>query len=127
MKSGLADQITVTAGIDRQESGLGDKATTQVRKPARSHSFSCCLCLTCLNNRAGVSSMKESNMIDRHMAYVVTLNQDTREDDAQAIINALVMIKGVLSVEQVKAEPMGMAVSSRVRHEVINKLMELIK
>ena len=28
-------------------------------------------------------------MTDRHAGYVVTLNEDIREDDAEAIINAI--------------------------------------
>ena len=42
-------------------------------------------------------------MTDRHAGYVVTLAEDIREDDAEHIINAISMIKGVLSVEPVIA------------------------
>lgn len=40
-------------------------------------------------------------MTDRHAGYVVTLAADLREDDAQATINAIRMIRGVVSVEPV--------------------------
>lgn len=40
-------------------------------------------------------------MTDRHSGYLVTLSDDIREDDAQHIINALRMVKGVLSVEPI--------------------------
>lgn len=42
-------------------------------------------------------------MTDRHAAYIVTLDHDIREDDAEAILNALRMVKHVLSVEPVVA------------------------
>ncbi len=43
-------------------------------------------------------------MTDRHAAYVVTLSGDVREDDASAIIQAIEMIRGVLSVRPVVAD-----------------------
>jgi len=43
-------------------------------------------------------------MTDRHSGYVVTLSRDIREDDAEQIINAIGMIKGVLSVAPVTAD-----------------------
>ncbi len=43
-------------------------------------------------------------MTDRHSGYVVTLAKDIREDDAEAVITALKMIKGVVSVKPVVAD-----------------------
>lgn len=43
-------------------------------------------------------------MTDRHSAYIVTLNEDVRADDAEQIIAALGMVKGVLSVQPVVAD-----------------------
>lgn len=40
-------------------------------------------------------------MTDRHAGYVVALDVDVREDDAQAILQALFHIKGVIKVEPV--------------------------
>ena len=40
-------------------------------------------------------------MTDRHAGYIVTLAEDLREDDAQATINALRMVRGVIGVEPV--------------------------
>jgi hypothetical protein len=40
-------------------------------------------------------------MTDRHAGYVVTLSEDVREDDAEAIINAIRMIRGVVDVAPV--------------------------
>lgn len=38
-------------------------------------------------------------MTDRYKALTVVLARDVRDDDAQSIINAISMVKGVLSVE----------------------------
>jgi hypothetical protein len=44
-------------------------------------------------------------MTDRHIAYVVTLADDVREDDAEAgILTALRMIRGVADVRPVIAD-----------------------
>ena len=43
-------------------------------------------------------------MTDRHAGYLVTLAQDVREDDAEAILSALRMIRGVLAVQPVTAD-----------------------
>jgi hypothetical protein len=41
---------------------------------------------------------------DRHSGYVVTLADDVRDDDAEAIITALRMVRGVISVQPVVAD-----------------------
>lgn len=43
-------------------------------------------------------------MTDRHVAYTVTLVKPIREDDAQRIIEAIQMVKGVRSVVPVVAD-----------------------
>ena len=40
-------------------------------------------------------------MTDSHSGYLITLDHDIREDDAEAIMTAIRMIKSVLSVEPV--------------------------
>jgi hypothetical protein len=40
-------------------------------------------------------------MTDRHAGYIVVLERDIREDDAEHVINALRMTKGVLIVEPI--------------------------
>jgi hypothetical protein len=40
-------------------------------------------------------------MTDRHAGYIVTLKDDIREDDADFILNAIRMIKGVVGVEPI--------------------------
>jgi hypothetical protein len=51
---------------------------------------------TVLSHQAG-----HDRMTDRHIAYIVVLDQDIREDDAVSTINALAMVKGVAEVKPV--------------------------
>ena len=67
-------------------------------------------------------------MTDRHGGYVVTLVEDIRADDAEAVINALRMLKGVLSVEPIiGGSADGFIQEQRVRAEFREKLFELIR
>lgn len=43
-------------------------------------------------------------MTDRHAGYIVILDRDLREDDAEAVIAALRMVKGVSRVTPVVAD-----------------------
>lgn len=43
-------------------------------------------------------------MTDRHAGYLVTLAADIRKDDAEAVVNAISMVKGVLSVTPVPSD-----------------------
>ena len=54
-------------------------------------------------------------MTDRHSGYVVVLNRDIREDDAEAVINAIRMVKGVLSVEPVEGDVSGKLIAEMRR------------
>ncbi|MGS2645878.1 hypothetical protein [Streptosporangium sp. G12] len=56
-------------------------------------------------------------MTDRHAGYIVTLAEDVREDDAEAILSALRMVKGVISVEPVVASPVDMQIASQRAHQ----------
>jgi len=68
-------------------------------------------------------------MTDRHVGYIVTLDKDIRGDDAEAIINALGMIRGVIAIEPIKLDVVGQAsqrvVISRARSRLISHLMDL--
>jgi hypothetical protein len=44
-------------------------------------------------------------MTERHGAYLVVLDHDIREDDAEATINALRMVRGVVDVRPVNTDP----------------------
>lgn len=43
-------------------------------------------------------------MTARHAAYLVTLAEDVREDDAEEILTALRMVRGVLAVQPVERD-----------------------
>jgi len=66
-------------------------------------------------------------MTDRHMGYIVTLEKDLREDDAENIIKAIIMIKGVLSVEPLVSDTMLHIATERVKNEIRNRLWEILK
>ncbi len=57
-------------------------------------------------------------MTDRHAGYIVVLAENIREDDAaEGILNAIRMIRGVLSVQPVLAGDKGQAVLA-IRRDV---------
>ena len=67
-------------------------------------------------------------MTDRHTGYVITLKDSIREDDAEAVINALKMIKGVVSVKPViHGDIAGMVGASRRDVEWREKIIELLE
>lgn len=43
-------------------------------------------------------------MTTRHSGYVVALEDDIREDDAEHVLNALRMVKGVMSVQAIETD-----------------------
>lgn len=60
-------------------------------------------------------------MTDRHAGYVVTLEKNIREDDAQETLAALKQIKGVLDVRPIINGPEVMVAESRIRREMQEK------
>jgi hypothetical protein len=66
-------------------------------------------------------------MTDRHSGYVVTLAQDVREDEAELVITALTMIKGVVDVRPIIGGNMHEIVAqSRSDIEWRNKIASLL-
>lgn len=65
-------------------------------------------------------------MTDRHSGYIVTLDADIREDDAEAIIAALRMVKHVASVQPVTLGTTELMARARVRHEARGRLFDAI-
>jgi len=56
-------------------------------------------------------------MTDRHSGYVIALAEDIREDDAEAVLTALRMVKGVMSVTPIISDGHADIVAMRVdRH-----------
>lgn len=66
-------------------------------------------------------------MTDEHAGYIVTLNTDIREDDAESILTALRMVRGVLSVEPVVANLDLHMAEDRARYGFRSRLIEFIK
>ena len=66
-------------------------------------------------------------MTTRHTGYLVTLDKDIREDDAEGIINAIKQIKHVVRVEPAPADSMDVSMAkARLRSELGGKLYKLL-
>ena len=66
-------------------------------------------------------------MTDRHAGYLITLAENLREDDAEQILTALRMVRGVLSVEPVRTgidQQIAQSRADTVWRERIYKLLE---
>lgn len=66
-------------------------------------------------------------MTDRYNALTVSLERDIRDDDAEIIINAIKMIRGVSDVTGNIVDPDSFSAESRAKGKIIDKLYELIK
>lgn len=66
-------------------------------------------------------------MTDRFHSLTVVLAADTRDDDAKATIDAIMQLRGVLTVEGNVSNLIDVHVAEkRVRHEIGNALFEVI-
>jgi hypothetical protein len=65
-------------------------------------------------------------MTDRYNYLTVALAKDMRSDDAEALINAIMMLRGVLKVEPNVADSDDWTAEMRVRQELGAKLLEII-
>lgn len=66
-------------------------------------------------------------MTDRFFALTVALDKDIREDDAQPIIAAIKMLRGVASVEPHVADLEFYTAYERARVDLVGKLWEVLK
>lgn len=66
-------------------------------------------------------------MTDRYNAFTVILEEDIREDDAQSTIEAIKHIKGVVTVIGHVDDPSEKIAEQRVKHELIMKILEILK
>lgn len=66
-------------------------------------------------------------MTDRHAGYLITLERDIREDDAEATIAALRQVKGVLTVQPVPFDTTLAMAEDRAKHEIGLKLITLLR
>jgi hypothetical protein len=65
-------------------------------------------------------------MTDRLNGVWVAFEKNVREDDAEATINAIRQIRGVLDVKKHVADPMAWIGEQRVRQELGTKLFDII-
>jgi hypothetical protein len=65
-------------------------------------------------------------MTDRHSGYLVTLDKDIREDDADHTLNALRMVRGVISVEPVVSNIEVHIAEDRARRDLLSKIYEFL-
>jgi len=67
-------------------------------------------------------------MTTRHSGYLVVLEVDLREDDAQPLLDAIRLLRGVASVQPIESECGTQAISdARVRSELAKKLHEVLR
>jgi len=65
-------------------------------------------------------------MSDRINAITVTLAKDIREDDAEPLLNAIRMLKGVMTVTPHVADHAAMMAEERARRELGDKILAVI-
>ena len=65
-------------------------------------------------------------MTDRYHTLTVTLAADTRTDDAEALIGAIRMMRGVADVSGIVADPTAHMAEVRVRRELGDKLWAVL-
>lgn len=64
-------------------------------------------------------------MTDRYHSIAVVLKKDVREDDAEFILNAIRMIKGVLSVKPHVSDHVAHMAEERAKKELEAKIWEV--
>ena len=65
-------------------------------------------------------------MTDRYPGFLVTLDRDVREDDAEAFLTAIRMIKGVVNVEPLVTDYLGELIArNRERQWWVEQLHDL--
>lgn len=65
-------------------------------------------------------------MIDKYYALTVLLEKDTRSDDAQPILDAIKMIKGVLSVKPELSNLETYSAHQRAKIEIVEKPLKVL-
>lgn len=66
-------------------------------------------------------------MTTRLKGLTVVLEDDIREDDAECIINAIRMIKGVQDVVNIEATDEDYIVESRLKLELMDKILDIFR
>lgn len=65
-------------------------------------------------------------MTDRVQGYVVILDENMREDDAEAVVQALRMVRGVLDVQPVPATIETHVAEERARLKLLQQLWDFL-
>lgn len=65
-------------------------------------------------------------MTDRFHSLTVVLGRDIREDDAQRLIDAIVQLKGVISVSGAVSDVASNMAEVRARAEISEKLWDIL-
>ena len=65
-------------------------------------------------------------MSERLKGFVVTLDCDIREEDAETIVNAICALKHVVDVSPVSTDIGDSIVRMRLRHELLHKVVAVI-
>lgn len=65
-------------------------------------------------------------MTDRHAGYIITLKEDIREEESQAVISALGLMRGVISVEPVASDLALHIAQRRARTDLGQRILDLI-
>jgi hypothetical protein len=65
-------------------------------------------------------------MTDRYHSLTVILDNDIRSDDATPILDAIMMIKGVIGVKGLVSDPETWMAQERAKRELQKKLLELL-
>ncbi len=66
-------------------------------------------------------------MTDRYNAFIVILEKDIRDDDAQSTIDAIKQIKGVLDVQPQISNGSDIVTKLRLRTEIEQKLFSVLR
>lgn len=65
-------------------------------------------------------------MTDRHKGYIITLRDDIRDEDAEKIMTAIIMISGVIGVQPLIAEPMDIIAENRARRKLTDQMFDIL-
>ncbi len=65
-------------------------------------------------------------MTDRIHSLTVVLSQNTRDDDAQLLIDAILMLRGVQNVSTHVADPTSFMAEIRAKHELGQKILDVL-
>jgi len=64
-------------------------------------------------------------MTDRIHSITVVLEKDIRSENAEVIINAITMIKGVLTATPHIVDPVAYMTKARVKSDLLHKIIDL--